>query len=199
MKGIEKITDKIIADAKAEANEIISSARAQADEIRRGGEAQAEAETSGILSAAKQKSEEILRRAQSNAGLEARKQRLSAKQALVSQAFDRAFTLLKTLPDAKYLTFLTTLAVKASTTGSEELIFSPAVRAKYGKQVVVAANRQLEQSGRTAALTLSVESRDIPGGLFLKNGRVEANCTLDTLLRLSRDGLSAEVAGLLFQ
>ena len=44
MKGIEKITARIEADAQAEVEEILRSAREKADEIRAGYEAQVQAE-----------------------------------------------------------------------------------------------------------------------------------------------------------
>ena len=44
MKGIEKITARIEADAQAEVEEILRSAREKAEEIRAGYEAQAKAE-----------------------------------------------------------------------------------------------------------------------------------------------------------
>ena len=44
MKGIEKITARIEADAQAEVEEILRSAREKAEEIRAGYEAQAQAE-----------------------------------------------------------------------------------------------------------------------------------------------------------
>ena len=46
--------------------------------------------------------------------------------------------------------------------------------------------------------TLSDESGDFSGGLKLREGSVEVNCTVDTLLALSRNSLDAEIAAILF-
>ena len=99
----------------------------------------------------------------------------------------------KCLPDAEYIALLAALAVKASETGSEQIILNPADRAKFGKAVAAEANRI---SGK--ALTLSEETRPIVGGLILSQGRIEVNCTLDTLAAQSRSVLSIEAAKLLF-
>ena len=43
-----------------------------------------------------------------------------------------------------------------------------------------------------------LESGDFSGGLKLREGSVEVNCTVDTLLALSRNSLDAEIAAILF-
>ena len=48
-------------------------------------------------------------------------------------------------------------------------------------------------------LTLSDATRDMAGGLMLKQGDIEVNCTVDTLLDLTRDELAARVADVLFE
>ena len=50
-----------------------------------------------------------------------------------------------------------------------------------------------------AVLTLSAETRELAGGLILKQGDIEVNCSVDTLLELSRGELAARVAEVLFE
>lgn len=50
----------------------------------------------------------------------------------------------------------------------------------------------------TGMLTLSEETRPMAGGLILRDGRVETNCSFEVLIRLQRGALSAEVAQVLF-
>ena len=47
-------------------------------------------------------------------------------------------------------------------------------------------------------LSLADETGDFAGGLILRRGSVEANCTVELLVELSRNELSARVAELLF-
>ena len=103
------------------------------------------------------------------------------------------------LPEQQQLALLVKLAVEGSTTGREELVFSAPDRARYGKKVVIAANEALEKAGKTACLTLSELSRDIRGGLYVKNGNIENNCSFEMILRLLREQLAAETAKLLFE
>ena len=149
---------------------------------------------------------------------------LAAKQEVIEEAFQRAHKQLLTLPTDKYIELLADLAVQASTTGKEKLIFSPSDRAQLGKAVVMAANEKLAKAvapklpeskaggildkvvtgasavlNGTGMLTLAEETRPMDGGFILSDGAVEVNCTFDTLIRLQRGALSGEVAKVLFE
>ena len=64
--------------------------------------------------------------------------------------------------------------------------------------MVIAANEQLGKEGRTGNLTLSEESRDFQGGLYVQDGNVETNCTFRALIRLQRQNTAKDVAAVLF-
>ena len=51
---------------------------------------------------------------------------------------------------------------------------------------------------KSGIATLSDEGGAYSGGLKLREGSVEVNCTVDTLLALSRNSLDAEIAAILF-
>ena len=72
-------------------------------------------------------------------------------------------------------------------------------RAGCGAKAVKAANELLAKRGLDGCLTLSDETRPMTGGLILKQGDIEVNCTVDTLLDLSRSELAARVAEVLFE
>ena len=194
MDGIEKITGRIAEDAGREIGEINAEARRQADEIMARYEAQAQRESEEILSRGRRNADERVERLASVAQLDARKLELAAKQEMLSRAYDLALEQLVNLPDKEYVDLLADLAVKASSTGREAVIFSQKDRARYGKAVVTQANEKLGD-GR---LTMSEQTRPIKGGLILSDGDVEVNCTFETLVRLQRGTLSTQVADVLF-
>ena len=204
MNGIEKITGQIDADVQKEIGAALDQARAQAKEIEARYESQAQ--TQGEALRRKGEQDAALRRERlvDVARLEARKTLLAAKQDLVGQAFDLALKKLLELPDQEYIALLAKLAVAASRTGREQVIFSQKDRSRYGKQAVTMANDMLaKKAGPRAAesagmLTLAEESRPMAGGLILRDGRVETNCSFEVLIHLQRDALSAEVARALF-
>ena len=194
MDGIEKITGRIAADAGREIDEINAEARRQADEILARYEAQAKRESEEILSRGKRNADGRVERLASVAQLDARKLELAAKQEMLSKAYDLALEKLVNLPDKDYVTLLANLAVKASSTGKEAVIFSQKDRTRYGKQVVTQANERLKDGH----LTMSEQTRPIQGGLILSDGDVEVNCTFETLVRLQRGEMDREVAKVLF-
>jgi len=49
-----------------------------------------------------------------------------------------------------------------------------------------------------AKMKLSDETRDICGGLILRRGSIETNCSVELLLELCRGELSAKLADVLF-
>lgn len=204
MNGIEKITGQIDADVQKEIGAALDQARAQAKEIEARYESQAQ--TQGEALRRKGEQDAALRRERlvDVARLEARKTLLAAKQDMVGQAFDLALKKLLELPDQEYIALLAKLAVAASRTGREQVILSQKDRSRYGKQAVTMANDMLaKKAGPRAAesagmLTLAEESRPMAGGLILRDGRVETNCSFEVLIHLQRDALSAEVARVLF-
>lgn len=229
MNGIEKITARIEADAKAEAAEILREAEEKAAAIREQYKAQAAQEAKAAEAAGKEAAQRQAERLESAAQMEAKKRLLGTKQACLNAAFDRAQADLLALNEGEYAQLLAKLAVKASKTGREEIILSAKDRERVGPQVVAWANTLLaeaaapkaaEKAGKvggkagavlsavvtganallqgTAMLTLSQETREMAGGLILKDGNVEVNCAFETQLRVLREEMAAEVAGILF-
>ena len=204
MNGIEKLTGQIDADVQKEIDAALDQARAQAQEIEARYASQAEAQAEAIRRKGEQDAALRQERLVDVAKLEARKTLLAAKQDMVGQAFDLALKKLLALPDQEYIALLAKLAVAASRTGREQVIFSQKDRSRYGKQAVTMANEMLaKKAGPRAAesagmLTLAEEARPMAGGLILRDGRVETNCSFEVLIHLQRDALSAEVARALF-
>ena len=90
------------------------------------------------------------------------------------------------------------MALRAVSTGNETLVFSDADRNAYGNKVVVAANKLLEAQGKTASLALDQETRDFQGGLYIKNGNIETNCTFAALILDLKEQMAQEIAQILF-
>jgi len=97
------------------------------------------------------------------------------------------------MPDEQYIAVLADLMVKASSTGTEAVIFSAEDREKVGKAAVEKANAA---SGKQ--MVLSDETQPIKGGFILKDQNVEVNCTFETLVRLQKAETAGAVAKKLF-
>lgn len=227
MNGIEKITARIETDVNAEIEEIRKNAEARAAEIRADYEAKAKAAAEAAAEAGREAAAKQKERLESAAKMDAKKELLAAKQACLDEAFALARKKLLELPEDEYVDLLARLAVQASTTGREELIFSKRDRERIGAKVVSRANAMLAEAAGpelsedmkstkvggfiakvvtgahalingTAQLSLSEETREMDGGLTLRDGNVEVNCAFETQLRVLRNNMAAEIAAILF-
>ena len=194
MNGIEKITARIETDTKAEVNKILQEAQEKAGALRGDYQARAEAEAKAAAQSGQEAAQRQGERLESAAHMEAKKQLLFAKQACLDEAFARAQKKLNALPDEEYADLLARMAVKAAKTGREEILLSAKDHKRVGALVVSKANALLQGS----ALTLSGETREMDGGLILRDGQVEVNCAFETQLRVLREDMTAEVAAILF-
>lgn len=198
MNGIEKLTGRIAAQGKEEIAAIEAKAESEAKAIREKYGKQAEEAYDAVVKRGQEDAQQRIERGAGVARLEAKKKLLATRQDLVTQAFDLALVKMATLPARDTICFLSSLAVEAARTGTEELIFSPDDREKLGEEVVAAANQALAAAGKPASLILSRDTRPMRGGFIMKDREVEINCTYETLIRLHRETLSGEVAQILF-
>ncbi len=199
MKGTEKIIAHIQADAKAQADAILAQAEKQCAEIRAGyekkaGDLYAEKIRAGVK-ACQDKVDSMDRIAR----MEGRKDVLALKQEMVSQSFDKARELIVHLPAEQYILFLAKLAAQAAVTGDEELLLNARDKAAVGPQVCQAANELLAAAGKPAGLRLAAGEGEFEGGLILRRGSIEVNCTIELLVELCRGEMSAQLAGVLFE
>ena len=199
MNGINKITDRIAAEAEAEASAVLAQAEEAAAAVRADFAARAKELEESLLRQGTEEIEQKVQRADRASRLESKKDILSLKQELVTQAYRRAMEKILALPEADYIAFLAREAGNAALTGKEEILLNQADHDRVGEKVAAAANALAAKRGLPGELKLSDKTRPINGGVVLRQGDIEVNCTLDSLLELSRGSLDAEVARILFQ
>ena len=196
MDGITKITERINAAAAEECAVIAKEAEESCAAIRADFAQKAEAAyESGIQSGEIEVSldaERIVR----NAKLNARKEVLAVKQELLDAAFEAAKKKVAELPEDKYVAWLVAMAAEASE-GCGEIILSQK-DSKLGNQIVAKANEALAAKGKKGGLTVSTENRDMDAGFVLRDGNLELNCTLGTVLAANREKIATKVASDLF-
>ena len=192
MKGTEKIIAHIEADAQAQADAVLGEARQRCEAIKaRFDEKAARLYSDRIregVKACQDQEDSALRISR----MEARKSVLSVKQEMVEKSFDLAVQQIVALPDEKYTAFLANLVKKAGPAGDEEIILNAADRSRVGEALIKAVNAD------GAKMKLSDETRDIKGGLILRRGSIETNCSVELLVELCRGELSAKLADVLF-
>lgn len=199
MKGTEKIIAHIRTDGDAEAKKIIDAASKQAEEKRAESFKAALSEYEKLMQAGNAECEDILSGSRRIAEMEAKKSVLSVKQEMISAAFDAAREEIVNMPRDKYTQFLARMAAEAAASGMEEIVLNARDKAEVGKSVCKAANELLSAKGTPGKLTVSEDTADISGGVIVRFGGIETNCSIDALIRQRRSGLSTEVAAALFE
>lgn len=198
MKGTEKIIAHIRSDAKTQADAILAQAEQQCAEIRADYEKKA-ADTYGEkIRAGVKDCQDKVDSVDRIARMEARKELLGLKQDMVSRSFDLARQKITELPDKQYAAFLAKLAAEAAVTGEEEILLNARDKEKLGAEVVKTANERLVQAGKPGRLRLADGVGSFEGGLILRRGSIEANCTVELLVELRRADMASQVAAVLF-
>jgi len=198
MDGIDKITARIRSNAKAESDAVIAEAKLEVEEMLKVYEKEAVKQAEETARRGELKAAEHYNRREAIAELEARKKVLEAKQEMLDIAFNRVTKAITSLPVDMYIEFLSRLAARNSRTGIEQVLLTKDDREKYGAQVLLLANGLLAAEEKHAGMSLSDETADIDGGLILRDGDVEVNCTIGVILQLIREEISGEVANVLF-
>ena len=193
MNGSEKIARLIESEVQTEIDAILTKARKEAAAISARYQSQAETEAAELTLKYQKVAADREERLVSVAQMESRKVKLQVKQDLVEKAYDLALKKLCDMPEEPYVEVLAKLMLQASSTGREEVVFSPGDRDRVGKAAVEKAN---QTPGKQ--FVLSDETRAILGGFILKDQNIEVNCTFDTLIRLQKAETAGMVAKKLF-
>ena len=195
MKGTEKIIAHIQADAAAQADAILAQAEQQCADIRQRYEQKAKDAYAEKIRVGVKANQDRLESMERLAKMEGRKAILALKQDMVSKSFDEAAQKLVNLPEEQYVALLARLAADAAVTKDEQVVLNARDRAAVGEAVVKAANEKLGGG----QLVLSDSAGDFAGGLILRRGNIEVNCTAELLVDLCRGEMSAKLAKVLFE
>jgi len=193
----EQVVEKILADAKAEAEKI----KKQAEE----NQAAEQAKLHEQLTEYKKQTETLAQKAANDkkahllaaARMDIAKQFLAEKRKILDEVFAQAREKLRNLSDEDYLKFMTGLILQAVETGDEEVIVDKnetRIDQKFIKQI----NRRLGP-GYKGNLRLSDETDNLGGGFILKRGKIKNNLSIEVLLTQARKDLEIELAKQLFE
>ncbi len=219
MNNLDKIIEKITAEAQGEADAIFAAAAAKAAQIMEEGENRAGDTVVRARKKAERDSLATVERAYSTADMKKREIILGTKIGLIGKAFEDAEKKLCELPDKEYCTFVGRLLADAV---SERVETVDKLRREYGDEeeysldfeaifcekdkkrapaVIKAAKTFLKkispELGETE-IAISEEYADIAGGLILRYGDIETNCSVGSVLSDIREAMEPKVAEILF-
>ncbi len=207
MTGLSKITDKILAEAQADAAATLAQAKTRSEEISREAAARAAELRAKIDENAKREAAEIVSRTKSSEAMLRKNALLAEKSAMIDEVFEAAYQELLTLSDEKYLALLSALASSVLSQLREDEVNNQVLygEEESGEAFEVLLNaRDADRCG--AALkkmlpeyaSLSSDEAAIDGGLVIRHGKVEVNCSLKHLIEQVRPSLEAKISHTLF-
>lgn len=199
--SVEKIVDKILAEARGRAASITEQADRELQRLR----SDLEHEEQQVGETSRKRTEddahEIVKRRVSSARLEARKRILRQKEMITDEVYAEAKRRLLALPDDKYLDLLKGLVAAYAVSGDEKIMLSAHDRDRLGDKIPRWEREiagELKKKGIGGSISVSTETRDIEGGLILSRGRTEVNLSLDVILLEMKYLLEIEMSGSLF-
>ncbi|KEI04640.1 V-type ATP synthase subunit E [Clostridium botulinum] len=197
MSNIENLTSKIIENAKSTAKNLIDKAKEKETNIISKKVNMAEKEKNIILSKAKDESGIKKQRIISNANLQARDMKLSAKIEVLDEVFNASIQELNRMTMSEMINFIKNSILSSEIDGDEEIIVDVS-NIVVTPQFVDQLNKELKSKGKIGKLKLSSENRNIGGGYILAKNGIEINNTFDFLVKSLRNDIEAEVAKVLF-
>lgn len=193
MEGKDAIIQKIIGDAKAQADAVIADAKAYADKLIAQADGEAKKRVTEAEKLAEKSGVEYVGRRITVAELDLKKAKLNAKMQLLDKVFDGAADALAQLKPEDYKSLIRGMLDAAAADGDivtvskkDEKVLTSAFFADYSKK-------------KGIKLTLSREYGSFEGGIILTGKGVDKNLTLEVELKLLRNETETEIAALLFK
>ena len=193
----EQVIEKILSDARAEAEKIKSESEANLSREQGRLDEQLAKYGKETEELAKQKGKEKKAHMLAAARMEISKEYLAEKRRILEDVFEKASAQIKQLPDEEYLKIMSKLMIEAVETGDEEVVVG-SEETRIDHEFIKMVNRKLGP-GFKGNLRLSEEKENIGGGFTLRRGKIKNNVSLDVLLEQGRKELEIELAKDLFE
>lgn len=221
MTGLEKITSRILADAEEQAQQILDEATEKSLTVRAQNLAEAQAAQDRLIAEAEKEGEALVVRAKSSAAMTRRNTELAAKSEMIDRAFALAMQELYEMDRTEYAELLLSLLCKTLLAQRESerdsmRLYGEDIAPEYYEVMLNARDSgdvaNYVMSGvRSAAVTgklpsdMSIKVRqsrtpiDIDGGLVLRCGDIETNCSFSMMLAAVRPALEPRIQQILYR
>lgn len=196
--SVEKITSKILEDAKFQADSIMVDAKLRADSIIKDAQEKADSLLEDYKTRGEEERNKLIERKKSVAEIDGRKLTLQIKQDMIGKAFQLAADKIANMDREKYIEFLRH-SIEDSGIFSGEILMNETQRKELGKELVDAANKGIKsEAGEETSFVLSEETRPMVGGFMIKKGDIYFNGSLENLLLEEKEKIISSVVEKLF-
>ncbi len=197
MAGAEKLIEKILGDARRDADMYLSESEEKKQAMREKLSRDIEKRTAEIDRMAVASISENKKRLAAVYDLEYRKQLLSAKQEIMGEAKALAMQKLMALSSVDYLALLKQRLLSCAVGGQGGIIISKN-ETRIDNAFIADVNTALKEKYGKGSLTLLDERRDFSGGFIYVDGGLEIDVSLEALLNEAWQQSETEVAAVLF-
>jgi V/A-type H+-transporting ATPase subunit E len=196
MEAIQ-VVEKILADARAEAEKIKQDAQAKEDAEQ--------AKLSEQLDEYKKQTELLTKKVGEDekshilaaARMNIAKDYLAEKRKILDEVYELARQQLQNLPDEEYRALIKKLLLNTVETGDEEVIVDKS-ESRIDNDFIKQMNRELGPDYK-GNLKLAKERQNLGAGFIISRGKVKTNVSIEVLLDQARKELEIELAKELFE
>lgn len=188
MDGKNKIIQRILADAETKCQDILAKAHADTQDAVDKAQQNAKEQQSACEDKCTIDGKSIVANALSNAKLDINKYKLSSKQGMIDQVYNKVSSELHSLPAKQYLALITKLIETHAEEGETVTI------CQKDKDVVTASFLSKFDKG----LSLDKNYGNFDGGVVLSSAKYDKVLTLDRIVEDIRRTSDSQVAKILF-
>lgn len=195
MANINNLTSKILKDAEERKESILASGEEEKEKILSKKLAKAKELEEEIIKKAKAEAKSKKERILSSASLKVRNDKLSAKQEVIKEVFEKSIEKLSSISGNELLDFIRDSILSLGEIGEQTMILN-----KDGMDIMdLTFMYELNQAlGEKGNIRLSQEVGNFKGGFILEKDGIQINNTFEALVSSLSDELEFEVARALF-
>ena len=195
MSNLSNLTSKIMKDAEDKKAVILADAENEKNKILSKKQEEASAVEKTMLEKAEREAASRKDRIISGAQLEARNEKLEAKQKVISEVFETSVKELSNCSAEDLKGFVKEVILNSDIEGEQNLILNADGKKAIDEDFVAEINKAL---GKKAVIKIDENTGNFRGGFILEKDGIEINNTFEALVSSLKDDLSLEVARVLF-
>lgn len=195
MTGLDKIIEKIIAEAQQNCDNILQEGSVEVKKIIADARVEAKKQSDKILSDAKKIAARRQAVSKSTAESITRNRYLEIRNAILNDIISAAYLEIEKFSDEEYFSMLKKLCVKNALSGECEMLLSGYDIGRLPDDFEMSINSEIYEKG---AVHISTVPADIENGFILNYGDIEINCTLKAVFDENMDSLKDMLSTALF-
>lgn len=195
--SLNDLTQKILNDARMEAEEIEKIASLQADDIISKANSELEKEREKLRKEAERLANEKYQNIVTLSRIEARNKVLERKQELINEVFTKVRKKMEDMDPAAFKNFAVSLLSKFPPEDKAVLMVGKKYKSIIDKDFVQKLNRQVQNQAK-GSFVLSEKESDFEDGFRLVMGDVQVDLSFDSILKTVREDMEMDIIKTLF-